>query len=60
MAINQYNNCLSSYYTTAMFFRKSGEKCLRKLYFLYRLRMAFSTHNMATPLSANTAAHMEA
>ena len=27
-------------------------------YFLYSIRMEFSTHSMATPESANTASHM--
>ena len=29
-------------------------------YFLYSIRMAFRTHSIATPESANTASHMEA
>ena len=29
-------------------------------YFLYNIRMEFSTHSIATPESANTASHMEA
>lgn len=30
------------------------------LYFLYRIRMEFNTQRIATPVSANTASHMEA
>ena len=47
-------SCFTWSSTSMMIEKDQDEK------FLYNMRIELSTHNMATPLSANTAIHMEA